>query len=63
MKEWAKTVHKRVHLFSLILCLPMFGEKKKVSRTKSFLLRAFVVQDIYKHQEVVCMRKHNANIH
>lgn len=42
----------------------VLGKKKNtVSRTKSFILRAFVVRDIYKYQEVVCMKKHNANIH
>lgn len=38
-------------------------EKKISSELLSFLLRAFVVQDIYEHREIACMRKHNANTH
>lgn len=50
---------------SVFTFLLMFAKNIYIymSRTKSFILRAFVVHDIYKHQEVVCMRKHNANIH
>lgn len=45
-------------------CLSVFSLwKENFFRTVSFLLRAVVVQDIYEHQEMVCMRKHNANTH